>query len=33
VQQWLATHEWPQQVVLVAFDAEAKRQYEQLIDD
>jgi O-acetyl-ADP-ribose deacetylase (regulator of RNase III) len=33
VQQWLATHEWPQQVVLVAFDAEAKRQYEQLIEN
>jgi len=31
VQQWLAAHEWPQQVVLVAFDAAAKRQYEQLI--
>ena len=31
VQQWLATHEWPQEVVLVAFDAEAERQYEQLL--
>lgn len=31
VQQWLATHEWPREVVLVAFDAEAKHLYEQLI--
>ena len=31
VQQWLATHEWPQEVVLVAFDAAAKHQYEQLL--
>lgn len=31
VQQWLATHEWPQEVVLVAFDAEAKQLYEQAI--
>ena len=30
-QQWLASHEWPQEVVLVAFDAETKRQYEQLL--
>ena len=29
VQQWLATHEWPQEVVLVAFDVEAKQLYEQ----
>ncbi|MGI4737244.1 MAG: O-acetyl-ADP-ribose deacetylase [Janthinobacterium lividum] len=29
VQQWLATHEWPQEVVLVAFDAETKHLYEQ----
>jgi O-acetyl-ADP-ribose deacetylase (regulator of RNase III) len=29
VQQWLATHEWPQEVVLVAFDEENKRLYEQ----
>lgn len=31
VQQWLATHEWPQAVVLVAFDIEAKHLYEQLV--
>lgn len=31
VQQWLATHAWPQEVVLVAFDAEAQRQYEQAL--
>ena len=31
VQQWLATHEWPQEVVLVAFDAEAKQLYEQAL--
>jgi O-acetyl-ADP-ribose deacetylase (regulator of RNase III) len=31
VQQWLATHEWPQEVVLVAFDAEAKLLYEQAL--
>jgi O-acetyl-ADP-ribose deacetylase (regulator of RNase III) len=29
VQRWLATHEWPREVVLVAFDAEAKQLYEQ----
>ena len=29
VQQWLAAHEWPREVVLVAFDAEAKQLYEQ----
>lgn len=29
VQQWLAAHEWPQEVVFVAFDAESKRLYEQ----
>ena len=28
VQQWLAAHEWPQEVVLVAFDAEARALYE-----
>jgi O-acetyl-ADP-ribose deacetylase (regulator of RNase III) len=33
VQQWLATHEWPQQVVLVAFDEENKRLYEQALAD
>ena len=31
VQQWLAAHEWPREVVLVAFDAEAKQLYEQEI--
>ncbi|MGI4866335.1 MAG: O-acetyl-ADP-ribose deacetylase [Janthinobacterium lividum] len=29
VQRWLAAHEWPQEVVLVAFDDETKRLYEQ----
>ena len=29
VQQWLAAHEWPREVVLVAFDTENKRLYEQ----
>jgi O-acetyl-ADP-ribose deacetylase (regulator of RNase III) len=29
VQQWLAMHEWPREVVLVAFDAETKQLYEQ----
>jgi O-acetyl-ADP-ribose deacetylase (regulator of RNase III) len=29
VQQWLAAHEWPREVVLVAFDAETKQLYEQ----
>jgi O-acetyl-ADP-ribose deacetylase (regulator of RNase III) len=31
VQQWLAAHEWPKEVVLVAFDEEAKHLYEQEI--
>ncbi|RZL13856.1 MAG: O-acetyl-ADP-ribose deacetylase [Hymenobacter sp.] len=31
VQQWLAAHEWPREVVLVAFDAESKQLYEQAI--
>ena len=31
VQRWLATHEWPQEVILVAFDAEAKQLYEQAL--
>jgi O-acetyl-ADP-ribose deacetylase (regulator of RNase III) len=31
VRQWLATHEWPQEVVLVAFDEENKRLYEQAL--
>jgi O-acetyl-ADP-ribose deacetylase (regulator of RNase III) len=31
VQQWLATHEWPKEVVLVAFDAENKRLYEEIL--
>jgi O-acetyl-ADP-ribose deacetylase (regulator of RNase III) len=31
VQQWLAAHEWPREVVLVAFDEEAKNLYEQEI--
>jgi O-acetyl-ADP-ribose deacetylase (regulator of RNase III) len=29
VQLWLAAHEWPREVVLVAFDAETKQLYEQ----
>lgn len=29
IRQWLATHEWPKEVVLVAFDQESKRLYEQ----
>jgi O-acetyl-ADP-ribose deacetylase (regulator of RNase III) len=29
VQQWLAAHEWPREVVLVAFDADTKQLYEQ----
>lgn len=29
VRQWLGTHEWPQEVVLVAFDTETKQLYEQ----
>ncbi|MDQ2795470.1 MAG: O-acetyl-ADP-ribose deacetylase [Bacteroidota bacterium] len=29
IRQWLAAHEWPQAVILVAFDAENKRLYEQ----
>jgi O-acetyl-ADP-ribose deacetylase (regulator of RNase III) len=28
IQQWLAAHEWPREVVLVAFDDEAKQLYE-----
>jgi O-acetyl-ADP-ribose deacetylase (regulator of RNase III) len=31
VQQWLSAHEWPREVVFVAFDAEAKQLYEQEI--
>lgn len=31
VRQWLAAHDWPQEVVLVAFDAEAKRLYEEAV--
>ena len=31
VQQWLATHDWPQEVILVAFDAESQRLYEQVL--
>ena len=31
VQQWLAAHEWPQEVVLVAFDSEAQQLYEQAV--
>ena len=31
VQQWLATHEWPREVILVAFDAESQRLYEQAL--
>ncbi len=29
VRQWLAAHEWPREVVLVAFDEETKQLYEQ----
>ncbi len=29
IRQWLATHEWPREVVLVAFDDEARVLYEQ----
>ena len=29
VRQWLAAHEWPREVVLVAFDEESKQLYEQ----
>ena len=29
--QWLATHEWPQQVVLVAFDEASRQLYEQAL--
>jgi len=29
VRQWLAAHEWPKEVVFVAFDAESKQLYEQ----
>ena len=28
IRQWLAVHEWPREVVLVAFDAETKQLYE-----
>ncbi|QKG51560.1 O-acetyl-ADP-ribose deacetylase [Hymenobacter sp. BRD67] len=28
VQQWLAAHEWPKEVVLVAFDGQARQLYE-----
>jgi O-acetyl-ADP-ribose deacetylase (regulator of RNase III) len=28
VQQWLVAHEWPQEVILVAFDTESKHLYE-----
>lgn len=31
VQQWLASHGWPHEIVLVAFDAEAKQLYEQQV--
>jgi O-acetyl-ADP-ribose deacetylase (regulator of RNase III) len=31
VQQWLATHEWPQEVALVAFDEAARRLHKQAI--
>jgi len=31
VHHWLATHEWPQEVLLVAFDAEARQLYEQAL--
>ena len=31
IRQWLAAHEWPREVVLVAFDQENKRLYEQEI--
>jgi O-acetyl-ADP-ribose deacetylase (regulator of RNase III) len=31
VRQWLATHEWPQEVIFVAFDEENKRLYEQAL--
>lgn len=31
VQQWLATHEWPQEVMFVAFDQEMKQLYEQAL--
>jgi len=29
VQQWLAAHEYPKEVVFVVFDEEAKQLYEQ----
>lgn len=29
IRQWLAAHEWPREVILVAFDAESKQLYEQ----
>ena len=31
IRQWLAAHEWPKEVVLVAFDQENKQLYEQEI--
>ena len=31
IRQWLAAHEWPREVVLVAFDQENKRLYEQVL--
>ncbi len=31
VQQWLAAHEWPKEVVFVVFDEENKRLYEQAL--
>ncbi|GAA4493448.1 O-acetyl-ADP-ribose deacetylase [Hymenobacter ginsengisoli] len=31
VRQWLATHEWPQEVVFVVFDEENNRLYEQAL--
>jgi len=31
VRTWLAAHEWPQEVVFVAFDAETKQHYEQAL--
>jgi O-acetyl-ADP-ribose deacetylase (regulator of RNase III) len=31
VQQWQAAHEWPKEVVMVVFDAENKRLYEEVL--
>jgi len=31
IRQWLAAHEWPREVVLVAFDDEARALYEQAL--